>query len=405
MRDKKNHSLWRRLRDYLCKCKRKSNPEKVIKKCEEAITTAIYNAKDIRELEEIEKAIEKCDNKLLESKIFANVPFVTLYAGEVNFFTQKLKKNGKLKKQINCKIKECKNYLNEFQYFYDHFLDCILTEYNNIQNDKKGSTINNLSKLENCIFEIDDNENFKNHVERFISCIEDYLNKTKSFDKYRTPVYYYFNINNIHKKIQEMCLKYENRCVDLKKFYLRLRLTIIEQRSFILSYLSKQYHEKYFKKARACFAWAFIWFIITSLLTHINLSAGILGEININFKLPLKVYNEWLQYIIWITIKTPSIILAWIGLSYLRAADRHDQDAKELSNLYQYKSMITDPVTQDALMVALAPNYFGTKRNRRSDNNFMEKLLLKMIPTLNINAGGGSNNGNNGGQNGGQTHE
>ena len=65
--------------------------------------------------------------------------------------------------------------------------------------------------------------------------------------------------------------------------------------------------------------------------------------------------------------------------------------------------MITDPITQDALMVALAPNYFGTKRNRRSDNNFMEKLLLKMIPTLNINAGGGNGNGNNGGQNGGQT--
>ena len=64
--------------------------------------------------------------------------------------------------------------------------------------------------------------------------------------------------------------------------------------------------------------------------------------------------------------------------------------------------MITAQVTQDALMVALATNYFGTKRNRKSDNNFMEKLLLKMIPTININAGGGSNNGNNGGQNGGQ---
>jgi hypothetical protein len=244
-------------------------------------------------------------------------------------------------------------------------------------------------------------------VERFISCIEDYLNKTKSFDKYRTPVYYYFNINNIHKKIQEMCLKYENRCIDLKKFYLRLRLTIIEQRSFMLSYLSKQYHKKYFQKACICFFWAFIWFIITSLPTYINLPnlpAGILGWININFEPTLGVKDEWLKYIVWITIKTPSIILAWIGLSYLRAADRHDQDAKELSNLYQYKSMITDPVTQDALMVALAPNYFGTKRNRKSDNNFMEKLLLKMIPTLNINAGGGSNNGDNGGQNGGQTH-
>ena len=136
---------------------------------------------------------------------------------------------------------------------------------------------------------------------------------------------------------------------------------------------------------------------------QINFPVRIFGEININFKPTLDVSNEWLQYTVWITIKTPSIILAWIGLSYLRAADRHDQDAKELSNLHQYKSMITDPVTQDALMVALAPNYFGTKRNRRSDNNFMEKQLLKMIPTLNINAGGGSNNGNNGGQNGGQT--
>jgi hypothetical protein len=215
------------------------------------------------------------------------------------------------------------------------------------------------------------------------------------------PIYFSLNIN-IAEELQEMCLKYGNRCNDLKKFYLRLRSKIIEQRSYALSYLSKQYHKKYFKKACMCLFVAFIWFMITSIPMQRNFPVGILGWININFKPTLEVHDEWLQYIVWITIKTPSIILAWIGLSYLRAADRHDQDAKELSNLYQYKSMITDPVTQDALMVALAPNYFGTKRNRRSDNNFMEKLLLKMIPTLNINAGGGSNNGNNGGQNGGQ---
>ena len=115
-----------------------------------------------------------------------------------------------------------------------------------------------------------------------------------------------------------------------------------------------------------------------------------------------EVSNEWLKYIIWITIKTPSIILAWMGIKFLNTFSYYDKEQRELLMLDMYKQRLSGPVTQDALMVALAPNYFGTKRNRRSDNNFMEKLLLKMIPTLNINAGGGSNNGNNGGQNGGQ---
>jgi len=388
---------------------------------EEIIKDIIYDAEDIKDLKEIEQDIKDCDYNLqalvYDKFMFRSARYAKRYimkdtnlartapckSEEYEDFEKRLKNDDELKKRISDAINNCRNYLYEFQDFYQCVEKCISSEYNYIRYDEKNRVTNTLLKLERGILEIDEDVSFRdNEVKQFINLLKDYINKTKCF-------YYYYNDRdkrkyyNIAKELQKMCLKYGHRCDDLKQFYEQLRSKIIQQRSFVLSYLSKQYHKKYFKKACICFIGAFIWFIITSLLTHINLPAGILGWININFKPTLEVNDELLKYIVWITIKTPSIILAWIGLSYLRAADRHDQDAKELSNLYQYKSMITDPVTQDALMVALAPNYFGTKRNRRSDNNFMEKLLLKMIPTLNINAGGGNNNGNNGGQNGGKT--
>lgn len=115
------------------------------------------------------------------------------------------------------------------------------------------------------------------------------------------------------------------------------------------------------------------------------------------------VNNEWLKYIIWITVKMPSVLFCWIGIKCFGIFSIYDKERRELLMLDSYKEKLFDNNKQDDLLIALAPNYFGTKRNRRSDNNFMEKLLLKMIPTLNINAGGGSNNGNNGGQNDGKT--
>lgn len=384
---------------------------------EEIIKDIIYNAKDITDLNEIEQDIKDCDYNLqalvYDKLIFHSVKRYIIKdtnlaraapckSKEYEDFEKQLKNDDELKKRISDAINNCRKYLDEFQDFYQFVENIISIDYNYIQNDKKGRTTSTLLKLEKGILEIDEGVSFRDNVKQFINLLKDYLHKTK----YST---YYHGRNkrehyNIAKELQKMCLKYGHRCIDLKKFYLRLRSTIIEQRSFMLSYLSKQYHKKYFKKACICLFVAFIWFVITSLSMNIgHWSIDIIEVLDINFEPILEVNDEWLKYIIWITIKTPSIILAWIGLSYLRAADRHDQDAKELSNLYQYKSMITDPVTQDALMVALAPNYFGTKRNKRSDNNFMEKLLLKMIPTPNINAGGGSNNGNNGGQNGGQT--
>lgn len=392
--------------------KKQKELKKIIKKYEEALKVAIYEAVDIKELEKMEQYIKNCNDNLrtlvnkatmfyfdIRNSKKKRLPF---NIEEYKIFEQNLKNDDKLKRRISDEIENCKKWLFEFQKFYQFVENLILVDYNYIRNDKKGRTTSTLLKLENGILEIDEDVSFRDNVKQFINLLKDYLNKTRCFPYYYS-LYPKQSVNIITKELQKMCLKYCHRYKDLNRFYKQLRLTIIEQRSFMLSYLSKQYHEKYFKKARVCFAWAFIWFVVTSLPIYTNLPAGILGWINANFKPTLVVCDEWLQYIVWITIKTPSIILAWIGLSYLRAADRHDQDAKELSNLYQYKSMITDPVTQDALMVALAPNYFGTKRNRRSDNNFMEKLLLKMIPTLNINAGGESNNGNNGGQNGGKT--
>lgn len=369
------------------------------------IQVVIYNVKDITTLNEIKQAIknyiaDKGDEKL--KKFFSDdihiFPY-ELYGQDYKAFKQKLKNDDELQKQIFAEISKCEKYLYEFQGFYDTIYRCISHDYDSaIMWHKNNELISNLCKLEGGIFSIRKDSIRQDFVPQFTTHLKNYLQKTTSPLLYCEQKKSYYNTIAV---LQDVCIKYPNRYYDLEQFYGKLRLTIIGQRSFMLSYLSKQYHKKYFKKACICFIGAFIWFIITS--TYINLPAGILGWININFEPTLGVKDEWLQYIVWITIKTPSIILAWIGLSYLRAADRHDQDAKELSNLYQYKSMITDPVTQDALMVALAPNYFGTKRNRRSDNNFMEKLLLKMIPTLNINAGGGSNNGNNGGQNGGQT--
>lgn len=112
--------------------------------------------------------------------------------------------------------------------------------------------------------------------------------------------------------------------------------------------------------------------------------------------------SDYAKLILILTTKIPFLIFLFVGILICKRFFKSWDEKIELNALMQYKDTISDPVTQDALMVALAPNYFGTKRNRRSDNNFMEKLLLKMIPTLNINAGGGNGNGNNGGQNGGQ---
>ena len=372
---------------------------------EEIIRLLIYNAKDITTLNEIEQNIKdniagKGSEKL--KTIFCddiNMHISGYDVQDYEIFTQKLKNDVKLQEQTFDGIKECRKYLNNFENFYREVYRYISVDYN--ESAINYDLISRLQKLEDGILIIKKNKIRRQDfvLQEFTILLKNYLHDTELYDSSKE---YYYNIITV---LRDMCPKYPQRYDDLRQFFEKLYVKVIENRFTKLPYLSQKYHKKYFKKACICFIGAFIWFIITSLPTYINLPnlpAGILGEININFKPTLEVNDEWLKYIIWITIKTPSIILAWIGLSYLRAADRHDQDAKELSNLHQYKSMITDPVTQDALMVALATNYFGTKRNRRSDNNFMEKLLLKMIPTLNINAGGGSNNGNNGGQNGGQ---
>ena len=373
---------------------------------EEIIRLLIYNAKDITTLNEIEQNIKnniagKGGEKL--KTIFCDDFDICLSGYNVQdyeIFTQKLKNDAKLQEQIFDEIKKCRKYLEKFQNFYNEVYRYVSDDYN--KSAINHELISRLQKFEDGILIIKKNKiRLQDFVLKFTILLKNYLHDTELSDYSKE---YYYNIITV---LQDMCPKYQQRRDDLRHFFEKLYIKVIENRFTKLPYLSQKYHKKYFKKACICFIGAFIWFIITSLPTYINLPnlpAGILGWININFKPTLKVNNEWLQYIVWITIKTPSIILAWIGLSYLRAADRHDQDAKELSNLYQYKSMITAPVTQDALIVALAPNYFGTKRNRKSDNNFMEKLLLKMIPTLNINAGGGGNNVNNGGQNGGQTH-
>ena len=370
---------------------------------ENTIQGVIYNVKNTTELEIMEQAIkdyiaDKSDDKL--EKYFFDNGKCKLDSKDYKTFKQKLKNDDKFKKQILNKIEDCNNCLKEFEYFYEEVCLHVWSDYRKCTEDyKKNALISNLQKLEDGILNAPKTETKQRSVLQVTTIIKEYLQST-----------YYPFLNENYKKtfddiiirLTDMCPKYYNRLNDLKQFYRKL-YSIIQENCSKLPYLSKKYHEKYFKKACKCFIGAFIWFLITSLSMNIgHWSINIIEVFDINFEPILEVNDEWLKYIVWITIKTPSIILAWIGLSYLRAADRHDQDAKELSNLHQYKSMITDPVTQDALMVALAPNYFGTKRNRKSDNNFMEKLLLKMIPTLNINAGGGSNNGNNGGQNGGQ---
>ena len=114
------------------------------------------------------------------------------------------------------------------------------------------------------------------------------------------------------------------------------------------------------------------------------------------------IKNDFCKLALVVLSRTPIIVFFIVGLLICKRCFTLWDKYRDYLSLWEYHSRINDKDKQDDLLIALAPNYFGTKRNRRSDNNFMEKLLLKMIPTLNINAGGGSNNGNNGGQNGGQ---
>ena len=114
------------------------------------------------------------------------------------------------------------------------------------------------------------------------------------------------------------------------------------------------------------------------------------------------IQNDFCKLALIVLSKAPIIVFFIVGLMFCKRFFTWWDKYRDYLSLWEYHSRINDKDKQDALLIALAPNYFGTKRNRKSDNNFMEKLLLKMIPTLNINAGGGSNNGNNGGQNGGQ---
>ena len=116
------------------------------------------------------------------------------------------------------------------------------------------------------------------------------------------------------------------------------------------------------------------------------------------------IKNDFCKLALVVLSRTPIIVFFIVGLLICKRCFTLWDKYRDYLSLWEYHSKINDKDKQDDLLIALAPNYFGTKRNRRSDNNFMEKLLLKMIPTLNINAGDGSNNGNNGGQNGGQTH-
>jgi hypothetical protein len=116
------------------------------------------------------------------------------------------------------------------------------------------------------------------------------------------------------------------------------------------------------------------------------------------------IKNDFCKLALVVLSRTPIIVFFIVGLLICKRCFTWWDKYRDYLSLWEYHSRINDKDKQDDLLIALAPNYFGTKRNRRSDNNFMEKLLLKMIPTLNINAGGGNNNGNNGGQNGGQTH-
>ena len=115
------------------------------------------------------------------------------------------------------------------------------------------------------------------------------------------------------------------------------------------------------------------------------------------------IKNDFCKLALIVFSRVPIIVFFIVGLLICKRCFTLWDKYRDYLSLWEYHSRINDKDKQDDLLIALAPNYFGTKRNRRSDNNFMEKLLLKMIPTLNINAGGGSNNGNNGGQNGGQT--
>ena len=115
------------------------------------------------------------------------------------------------------------------------------------------------------------------------------------------------------------------------------------------------------------------------------------------------IKNDFCKLALVVLSRTPIIVFFIVGLLICKRCFTWYDKYRDYLSLWEYHSRINDKDKQDDLLIALAPNYFGTKRNRRSDNNFMEKLLLKMIPTLNINAGGGSNNGNNGGQNGGKT--
>ena len=114
------------------------------------------------------------------------------------------------------------------------------------------------------------------------------------------------------------------------------------------------------------------------------------------------IQNDFCKLALIVLSKAPIIVFFIVGLMFCKRFFTWWDKYRDYLSLWEYHSRINDKDKQDDLLIALAPNYFGTKRNRRDDNNFMEKLLLKMIPTLNINAGGGSNNGNNGGQNGGQ---
>ena len=115
-----------------------------------------------------------------------------------------------------------------------------------------------------------------------------------------------------------------------------------------------------------------------------------------------EIQNDVCKLVLVVFSRAPIIVFFIVGLLICKRCFTLWDKYRDYLSLWEYHSKINDKDKQDDLLIALAPNYFGTKRNRRGDNNFMEKLLLKMIPTLNINAGGGSNNGNNGGQNGGQ---
>ena len=121
--------------------------------------------------------------------------------------------------------------------------------------------------------------------------------------------------------------------------------------------------------------------------------------------------SDYAKLILILTTKIPFLIFLFVGILICKRFFKSWDEKIELNALMQYRDTISDPVKRDELMMTLAPNYFGTKRGnfgskrcKRSEYEFIKDCFLKMIPTLNINAGGGSNNGNNGGQNGGQTH-